>query len=83
MKTFASPNNAIVLKILMKIPPKNKKLPRSANSAEQLSETKTTTVPIKAVTTTWGSMKVTIFKSGPIEFPCIIFIIEDHIISDL
>lgn len=49
---FASPNSVIVLKMLMKMPPKKRKLPRSAKRAEQLSEIKTTIVPINAVSTT-------------------------------
>lgn len=66
---LANPKTAIVLKMLMKMPPKNKKLPRLANNAEQLSDVKTTLVAIKAVTTTCGSMEITISNNGPIELP--------------
>lgn len=69
MKMLAKPKTAIVLKMLMAIPPKKRKLPRSANSAEQLSETKTTAVPIKAVTMTCGSTEITKSSNGPIELP--------------
>lgn len=69
MKILANPNNAIVLKMLMKIPPKNKKLPRSANNADALSDTNTTLVPINAVTTICGSTEITISNNGPIELP--------------
>lgn len=66
---FASPNSVIVLKMLMKMPPKKRKLPRSAKRAEQLSEMKTTMVPINAVNTTWGSIAITKSSNGPMEFP--------------
>lgn len=67
MKILASPKSAIVLNTLITIPPKNKKLPRSANNAEQLRATNTTHVPINAVTITWGSIEITMSNSGPIE----------------
>lgn len=69
MKIFAKPNTAIVLKMLMKMPPKNKKLPRSANNAEQLSDTNTTAVPTNAVTMMDGSTEITKSNNGPIELP--------------
>lgn len=68
-KMLANPNNAIVLKMVMKMPPKNKKLPRLANSAEQLNDTNTTLVPTNAVTITAGSMEMTKSNSGPMVFP--------------
>lgn len=69
MKMLANPNNAIVLKMVMKMPPKNRKLPRLANNAEQLNETNTTAVPTRAVTTTAGSTEMTKSSSGPMVFP--------------
>lgn len=66
---FAKPNNAIVLRMLMKIPPKKRKLPRCASNAEQLNETNTTLVPINAVTMTCGSTEITKSNNGPMVWP--------------
>ena len=65
MNKFAKLNNETVLKMDIKIPPKNKNFPRSAKSAAALNDTNTTLVPTNAVTTICGWTAMTWSNNGP------------------
>lgn len=62
-------NNAIVLRMLTSMPPRNKNLPRSAKRADNENDKKTMHVPTNALITIWGLTAITNCNRGPRVWP--------------
>lgn len=65
MKILTKVIRDIEVRRVMRVPPRNSQLPRSANIAAIEKQTNTNVLPIRAVTIIDGSTKLTYSRSGP------------------
>lgn len=77
MKILARLIIEIEVSRVIKVPPRYRKLPRSASIAAMEKQVKTSVVPNRAVTTIAGSITLTYSNSGPIPIP------EKHTIGSI